>query len=247
MILKKLWQTFRAQANKVSNLLWSADPIAQMQYEYDLAVEQLRSGREGLEQYRALIERVGRQLANDRKRQQDLEAKVAAYLQVGERETAGKLALEMERLKLTIADNEEQLRLQEQAYENNVVKVKHAAQKLRDVREQIHRYHAELKMTQAEAEIAKLGSAFQFDVTTNFGQIEQVIQEKISLNKAKVRVTSDLSDDGLIDIEREKAVENALAEQALQRFESQARIEQGKTIVTDRTDQPRALPVDQGE
>src|ERR1700709_2146452 len=50
-----------AQINKVANVFWTADPIAQMQYEYDLAVAQLKEGRLGLEQYRALVERVGAQ------------------------------------------------------------------------------------------------------------------------------------------------------------------------------------------
>ena len=60
MILGKFFGAIRAQLNKLANFFWEADPIAQMQYEYDLAVEQLKQGREGLEQYRALVERVSR-------------------------------------------------------------------------------------------------------------------------------------------------------------------------------------------
>lgn len=48
MIIGKLWGSFRAQLNKLANFFWTADPIAQMQYEYDQAVEQLKGGREGL-------------------------------------------------------------------------------------------------------------------------------------------------------------------------------------------------------
>lgn len=44
MIVGKLWRAFRAQINKIANFFWTADPIAQMQYEYDSAVEQLKSG-----------------------------------------------------------------------------------------------------------------------------------------------------------------------------------------------------------
>ena len=36
-----------AQINKVANLFWEADPIAQMQYEHDSALEQLKEGRKG--------------------------------------------------------------------------------------------------------------------------------------------------------------------------------------------------------
>ena len=66
MILGKFWRALKAQVNKVANFFWTADPIAQMQYEYDAAVSQLTDGREGLEQYRALVERVGRQVAADK-------------------------------------------------------------------------------------------------------------------------------------------------------------------------------------
>ena len=38
MILAKLWHTLQAQINKLANVFWSADPIAQMQYEHDQAV-----------------------------------------------------------------------------------------------------------------------------------------------------------------------------------------------------------------
>jgi phage shock protein A len=221
MIVGKLWHALKAQINKIANIFWTADPIAQMQYEYDLAVAQLKEGREGLEQYRALVERVSRQAANDRAHVSSLEAKVKAYLQAGDRETAAKFALELQKAKGELAENEEQLKLHEQAYNNNLTKIKHAGKKLSDVREKIARYDAELKMSRAEAEMAKLAQSFDFDVSTDFGQIEQVIQDKISLNRAKVRVASDLSGDGIVDIQREQAMETALADQALRDFEIQ--------------------------
>ena len=61
MIFGKMWRALEAQFNKLANYFWTADPIAQMQYEYDSAVAELKSGRQGLEQYRALVERVVRQ------------------------------------------------------------------------------------------------------------------------------------------------------------------------------------------
>ncbi len=61
-MLGKFWKALMAQVNKLANFFWQADPIAQMQLEYDNAVEQLKDGRVGLEQYRALVERVTRQV-----------------------------------------------------------------------------------------------------------------------------------------------------------------------------------------
>lgn len=219
MIFGKLWRALTAQINKLANFFWTADPIAQMQYEYDSAVEQLKEGKEGLAQYRALVERVSRQVANDQKHVANLEAKVKAYLTSGDRETASRFALELQKAKAELAENQSQLAMHEKSYENNLTKIKHAGKKLSDVREKIQKYDAELKMSRAEAEMADLAHEFNFDVTTDFGQIEAVINDKISLNRAKARVSADLSEEGLEDVEREQAMEKALAEDALRQFE----------------------------
>jgi phage shock protein A len=221
MIFGKLWRALTAQLNKVANLFWQADPVAQMQYEYDLAVAQLKEGREGLEQYRALVERVGRQTANNQTHVANLEAKIRTYLQAGDRDTAARFAIELQKARKEFEENNKQLQLHEEAYNNNVLKVKHASGKLAQIRDKIAKYDAELKMSRAEAELAKLSQDFNFDITTDFGQIEQVIQEKISLNRAKVRVASDLSSEGVADIQREQAMEKVMGEQALHDFEIQ--------------------------
>ena len=219
MIFGKIWRALKAQVNKLANFFWTADPIAQMQYEYDSAVEQLKEGREGLEQYRALVERVSRQVGAAKKHETMLVAKIKAYLQAGDRETASNFALELQKTRGELAENEQQLAMHEKAYENNLRKIKHATGKLGKVREKIQKYDAELKMSRAEAEMAKLSQTFDFDVTTDFGQIEQVIQDKINLNRAKVRVASDLSGEGIETLQREEAMEKVLADQALREFE----------------------------
>jgi phage shock protein A len=221
MIVGKLWRAFRAQVNKIANFFWTADPIAQMQYEYDSAVEQLKTGREGLEQYRSLVERVSRQVAGNKSQVSALEAKIKSYLQAGDREYASKFALELQKTKQQLGENEAQLKMHEDAYNNNVAKIKHATKKLADVKEKIVKYDAELKMSRAEAEMAKLANSFDFNVTTDFGQIEDVIQDKIGLNRAKARVAADLSSQGIEDIQHEQAMEKQMADQALRDFEVQ--------------------------
>jgi phage shock protein A len=221
MIIGKLWRSIRAQMNKLANYFWTADPIAQMQYEYDLSVAQLKEGREGLEQYRGLVERVTRQVANDTAHVKNLEAKVKAYLQSGDRETAGKFALELQKAKGQQAENEAQLKMHEEAYGNNLEKIKHASGKLSQIRDKISKYDSELKMSKAEAEMAKIAGTLNFDVTTDFGEIEQVIQDRISVNRGKARVAADLSSDGLVDVKREQAMEKSMGDQALRDYEIQ--------------------------
>ncbi len=219
MIVQKFWSAFVSQLNKIANVFWEADPIAQMRYEYDSSVEQLKEGRVGLEQYRGLVERVTRQVSANRSHVKKLEAETKAYLRAGDRATAAKFALELQKAKEETAANEQQLQMHETAYGNNLKKIQHANSKLIDVREKILKYDAELKMSAAEAEIAKLSESFDMNLTTDFGQIEQVIQQKIDQNRGKVRVAADLSEKGIAEIHAEERMQGVLAEQALQDFE----------------------------
>jgi phage shock protein A len=219
VIFHKFWTAFVAQINKVANLFWEADPIAQMRYEYDRAVEQLKEGRTGLEQYRGLVERVSRQAAANRSHLQKLEAETKAYLKAGDRTTAAKFALELQKAKEELGSNEQQLQMHETAYGNSLKKIKHANEKLIELREKIHKYDAELKMSAAEAEIAKLSETFDVNLTTDFGEIEGVIQQKIDQNRGRVRVAADLSQRGIAEIDAEERMRTELAEQALQNFE----------------------------
>ena len=219
MILHKFWSAFVAQINKVANLFWEADPIAQMRYEYDQAVAQLKEGRGGLEQYRGLVERVTRQVSANRSHVQKLEAETKAYLKAGDRTTAAKFALELQKAKEELGANEQQLQLHETAYGNSLKKIQHANEKLIELREKITKYDAELKMSAAEAEIAKLSETFNVNLTTDFGEIESVIQQRIDQNRGKVRVAADLSQQGIADIQAEERMRSQLAEDALTSFE----------------------------
>jgi phage shock protein A len=160
---------------------------------------------------------------------QELSAKIKAYLKAGDRNTAGQLAVQLQNAQKDLAENQEQLALHEKAYTNNVEKIKHASKKLADVRTKIQRYQADLKMSQAEAELARLSQTFNFDVTTDFGELEQVIHDKIDLNRATVRVAADLSGEGMEKVEAEKNMEKALAEDILSKFEVEMGLKTAET------------------
>jgi len=235
VILNKFWSAFVAQINKVANLFWEADPIAQMRYEYDRAVEQLKEGRGGLEQYRGLVERVTRQVSANRSHVQKLEAETKAYLKAGDRATASKFALELQKAKAELGTNEAQLNMHETAYGNSLKKIQHANTKLIELREKITKYDAELKMSAAEAEIAKLSETFNVNLTTDFGEIENVIQQRIDQNRGKVRVAADLSEQGIAEIKAEERMQGQLAEQALQDFEVELGMRSPETTPVSQT------------
>ena len=219
MIFSKFFAALRAQFNKLANVFFDQDPIAMMRYEHDKAVEAVKDGREGLEQYRGLVEGVTRQVRTGKQKVAKLKAQAQAYLKAGQRETAGQFMVQYKQAEEDLARNTEQLAQHETAYENHLKKFKHANKTLGEVRKTIARYEADLKMSEAEAQTAKISESFEFNVTTDFGQFEQVIQSQIDENRGAVRVAADLSGRGIAEIEAEEAMDASLAETALQELE----------------------------
>lgn len=219
MFISRIWNAVAAQFNKLANFVWRADPIAQLQYEYDNLVDQLKDGRIGLEQYQALVARVTRQVVSERQQVAGIEQKIRAYLSASDRESAGRAALELQRAKAELKENEGQLAIHEEAYGNILLKIQFANRNLIKLRDKIVKYDADLKLSRAEAELIQVVSRFQTSVPTDFGQVEQAIQDEIDRNRAKVKVAADLSADGVVEAQRELDAEKILGEQALREFE----------------------------
>jgi phage shock protein A len=162
---------------------------------------------------------VNRQVKEGEAQVAKLTAQAKAYLKAGDRETAGSFALQLTKAKTALEENKQQLVMHETAYGNNLKKIQFANKKLVDVKNKIQKYDADLKMSSAEAEVAKLSQSLNFDVTTDFGQLEDVIQRKIDANRGKVRVAADLSAEGLHKIEAEERMEQSMADDALKDLE----------------------------
>jgi len=229
MIFGKFFRAFRAQLNKIANIFFEADPIAVMQLEVDQATERLKEGRKGLEIYRGLVETVARQVANGKSNASQLESQIKAHLKAGNRDVAGQMAVQLQKVQTELAANEQQLGMHEQAYQNNLLKIQQANKDIVKVREKIQKYHAELKMSAAEAEIAQLSESFDMNVTTNFGEIESVIQRQIDANRGKARVAADMSSKGIAEIKAQEQAEKAMAEDLLTKYEVQLGLKSPET------------------
>ena len=225
----KIFRAIRAQLNKIANIFFEADPIAVMQLEVDQATERLKEGRKGLEMYRGLVETVARQVASGTANASQLEAQIKAHLKAGNRDVAGQLALQLQKTQSELEKNKAQLEMHEQAYQNNLLKIQKANKDIVKVREKIQQYHAELKMSAAEAEIAQISESFDMNMTTDFGQIESVIQKQIDNNRGRARVASDMSSKGIEAIKAEEAAEKAMADDLLSKYEVQLGLKSPET------------------
>jgi phage shock protein A len=229
MIFGKFFSAFRAQINKIANLFFEADPIAVMQLEVDSATERLKEGRKGLEMYRGLVETVARQVALGKSNAGQLEAQIKAHLKAGNRDVAGQLAVQLQKTQNELDANQKQLEMHETAYQNNLLKIQKANKDIIKVRDKIRQYDADLKMSAAEAEISKISESFDLNMTTDFGQIESVIQRQIDTNRGKARVAADMSSKGIEAIKADEAADKAMAEDLLTKYEVQLGLKSPET------------------
>jgi len=214
-----MFSFFSAQLNKLGNFFFEQDPIAMMQLEHDRAVKKVQGARDGLEQYRGLVEGVQTDV-NKLERQVDkLKRETQMYLKTGDKVTASKFATQYKTTQARLAEKVRQLAEHEAAYENHLKKFKHANSELGKTRERIKQYEAELKMSEAEADVARISQGFDFDVTTDFSQFEDIVQSKINKNKGAVRVANDLSEQGIAEIEAQERMEAQMGMDALKEFE----------------------------
>ena len=223
MILRKFATAFQAFLNGIANMFIERDPVAVMQLEIDRAAERLKGARQGLEQYQGLVQGLTRQVATNKANIARLESQVKSHLKAGNREMAAQLAVQLNATKTELEANQQQLDMHTEAYKNHLLKVQQGNKDLSKLQEKAQRYSAELKMSKAEAEIARVGEALgehlSGNLTTNLGQVESIIQRQIDENRGKARVAADLSSKGVEEIKAQQRAEQIEAESILQQFE----------------------------
>ena len=220
--LQRVWDSLMAQVGKLGRWIWKADPVALYQAEVDRSADEIREGTSGLEQYRGLVTRVQRQVENNKKEKARLEARIKTHLVAGNEDKAATYAVELKKVEADLKENETQLASYETSYKNNLKKIQYARQRIEAAKEKAHKLDADLKLSQAEAETAKL--AEKFNVRTNtlegLGEIEEEIQRQIDTNRGKAQVIADLSADGLAEIEEEEAIQKAEAKATLEEMKA---------------------------
>jgi phage shock protein A len=189
------------------------------------ATERLKEGRQGLVSYQALVLKVQQQVDEGRRKIVRLTAEIKGHLRANNEAVAAQLALELSQAKGDLTTNEEQLGLHQQAYENNLLKMKTALKDIQKSRHELEKRKAALKMERALAEVAEAAGALNanFDVTSDFGQIMGKLDDQINKSKARSKVASDLSGEGVERLKAQEQAEKALAMDLLQQF----KIEEG--------------------
>ena len=109
----------RPKPTKLGRRLEEADPLALLNQAVDDGVASIQNAKKGLENYRALIFSVQRQVENGEKEKARLEARIQEALDAGDpHHTAQEYAMMLADVEQNIAANREQLQRHKETYEN---------------------------------------------------------------------------------------------------------------------------------
>jgi phage shock protein A len=234
MIMGKIATAFRAFLNGIANALWARDPVAIMQLKIDEATVEVQRAREGVEQYAGLVEGIKRIVGGLTAQSAQLEAQVKAHLKAGNRERAGDLVLQLQKVKEQLAAKEGELRIHDEALKNNLLKLKAANENIVALRQRAQQHAAELKMSRAEAEMARVSEALQGSLvgnyTTGFGEAEALVKGEIDKNRGRAHVAAQMSATDVQEIKAEEAAQRAMADDLLAQFEQDLGLRSPETM-----------------
>jgi phage shock protein A len=220
--MAKIFGAGRAQVGKLGRMAEEADPLALLNQAVEDGVTSIQNSKKGLENYRALILSVQRQVESGEKERARLESRIQAALGSGDpNQTAEESAMVLADVERHLTANCEQLSRHMEIYENFAHQVELGQAKVAEARLKAARLGLELEQSRREKEMAKFASDFSFDPQgfhSDLARAEELINRKIDANRAVGEVAADMSKQTLINADADEAERKAAAAEILSRF-----------------------------
>jgi phage shock protein A len=214
-----------AQTNKVGHRLEEADPLALLNQAVNDGVASIQNAKKGLENYRALILSVQRQVENGEKEKARLEARIREAIEAGDpNRTAQEYAMMLADVEQNIAANQEQLQRHKETYENFAQQVEVGQGRVLAARQKAAVLGLELEQSKREKEMARFARNFTFNpqgLDTDLARAEELIYQKIDANRAVGQVAEDLIKPIVAESVDEERERKAAASKILERFTKQ--------------------------
>jgi phage shock protein A len=224
--LGKIFGAGRAQVGKLGRMAEEADPLALLNQAVEDGVTSIQNSKKGLENYRALILSVQRQVESGEKERARLESRIQTALNSGDpNQTAEESAMVLADVERHLAANREQLARHMEIYDNFARQVELGQAKVAQARLKAERLGFELEQSKREKEMAKFAGEFSFDpqgLHSDLARAEELINRKIDANRAVGEVAADLSKQSLLSADADDAERKVAAAEILNRFSRKA-------------------------
>jgi len=216
----------RAQVGKFGRMAEEADPLALLNQAVDDGVTSIQNAKKGLENYRALILSVQRQVESGEKEKVRLETRIRTAIDSGDpNHTANESAMVLADVERHLKANREQLAKHMEIYENYARQVEVGQAKVAEARLKATRLGVALEQSKREKEMAKFANDFSFDpqgFNSDLARAEELINQKIDANRAVGEVAVDMSRMSRADAANDELEREAAAAKILERFKRPA-------------------------
>ena len=223
---RRIGEAANAQLGKAGNWLWKKDPQAIYQHRIDEATEEIRSATTALEEHKSLINSLSRQVEENRKEANVLDARIKASLKDDPQDSKGRAAgyvMQLKTAQNNLKSNEEQLNKATVLYQGNVKKINLARAKIKEAEDKGHQLGLELKMAKTEAVINNLAYSCNVNLKSVDGlsEVEEEIRRQIDRERAKGDVATDLGTNGMVEIEEEERLKKAEGAELLEKYKQE--------------------------
>lgn len=196
-----------------------ANPEALLEVEKENLRKQIGRYNQGLASHAAMCERLISQVKKLASDEQDLRAKTAANLKVGNKEAAGQLALRLQTVRRELAENQGQAEQAEKTYKDLLmardVAISAAQAKIQNLERDI----GDVKVKKAMAELTEMASGMVGQIGGSgdtLDRLHKIVTDEKEKASGRVRVARDSMN--MQDFQVKEAESKALADQALADF-----------------------------
>ncbi len=202
------------------------NPEALLANEKENLRAQISEFNKGLSAHAGLVEKLISRAKKLDKQETELRAKTAANLKAGNREAAGKLALQLQAVDKEHDEIHEQMEAADTRYKELVKARDVSVKAAKDRIEQLRRDLDDMKVTKAMADLNEMAAGMVTEIGGSgdtLNRLEEIVEDERTKAAGRARVARDQLD--LTDIHSQEAEQNALAEMALADFAAAEGIE----------------------
>jgi len=219
IMLKRISNLFRGFFGLAVSSVEVKNPEALLEVETENLRKQVAQYNQGLASHAGLCERLMGQIRKLEADQQDLRAKTAANLKVGNLDAAGQYALRLQTIDRELTENRKQVEQAEATYRDLVkardVAVQAAKQKIESLRSTI----GDMKMKKAQAELTEMASGMISEIGgggDTLERLQSMVEAERDKAAGRVRVARDTIDTAGVNLKETE--QRALGQQALADF-----------------------------
>ncbi len=223
---KRLSKIFKGFLSLFIKGIEASNPKALIEAEKEALKEKVAKFNQNLARQAGIVSRLERLVTEGTARENELVAKTQANLKAGNREIAGKYAMELKNLRQQIEGYRASLKDAKKAYEDLLktkdITVREARAKL----DELTRKLSTVEMKEAEAELREMSQAMVTEIGSDgdtISRIQESLDERLEEATGKAMVAKDSLD--ITEVQMKESEMQALEQQALAEFAASSGIE----------------------